>query len=184
MFRYVHFCIPAVALLVGAGLAAFGWRAGAAALAIIVELALPMLPQVRTAGGHGDDIRGADRIVAANVRPGDALLYLTFNEPIEMTYRYGLRHITNIVVGERRRIRPARSAARGPRCHWCDTASKSPRMWLVQLASSRYQTRRPPKILRYRGFREARTWHPTGVWLTLDVRVKGRCSSGREACSK
>ena len=40
-FRYIVFCIPAVALLIGAGLAAAGRVAGPVALALIVVLALP-----------------------------------------------------------------------------------------------------------------------------------------------
>ncbi len=40
-FRYIVFCIPAAALLIGAGLAAAGRVAGPVALALIVVLALP-----------------------------------------------------------------------------------------------------------------------------------------------
>ncbi len=40
-FLYVVFCLPAVALLAGAGLAALGWPVNTATLALIVALALP-----------------------------------------------------------------------------------------------------------------------------------------------
>ncbi len=176
VFRYVIFCAPAAALLLGAGLAALGWRAGTAALAIMAALALPSLLQVRTAGGHGDDIRGADRIVAMHRRPGDALIYMSINEPIEMAYPFGIGPIANVVLGEspngsgtlggtwaplpvvQRRIRTAR------------------RMWLVQLASGQdpEPAGQPPAILHNYGFRKVRTWHTTGVWLTLYVRRHDR----------
>ncbi len=171
VFRYVLFCIPAVALLVGAGLAALGWRAGTAALAIVVALALPTLLQVRTAGGHGDDIRGADRIVAANVRPGDAMLYQTINEPVEMAYPYGLQQLTNIVVGETPNLSATLGGTLAPHLLVQQRLQTARRIWLVQLTSSRYQTRQPLKILGHPEFKEARTWHTTGVWLTLYVRL-------------
>ena len=46
------------------------------------------------------------------------------------------------------------------------------RMWLVQLAYGLYQTSpgKPPAILHNLGFSKARTWHETGVWLTLSIR--------------
>ncbi|MGO8959250.1 MAG: glycosyltransferase family 39 protein [Streptosporangiaceae bacterium] len=172
VFRYVIFCMPAAALLAGAGLAAVGWRAGTAALAIIAVLAVPTLLQVRTAGGHGDDIRRIDRILAANVRPGDALLYLTFGEPIEMAYPYGLRQLKNVALG----APPSYSANLGGT--WAplpvvqQRIESASRMWLVQLAYGLYERSAAPtpKILRNLGFRKVRTWHTAGVWLTLYAR--------------
>jgi mannosyltransferase len=175
VFRYILFCAPAAALLVGAGLAALGWRAGAAALAVIAALALPMLLQMRTGGGHGDDIRRADRIVATNVRPGDALLYLTFSEPIEMAYPYGIRQLTNVVVSETPNLSGTLGGVWAPlqRVDWRVAAAH--RIWLVQLASGLYQKSpgQRPKILQSAGFKKARTWHTTGIWVTLYVRGKG-----------
>jgi mannosyltransferase len=175
VFRYILFCAPAAALLVGAGLAALGWRAGAAALAIIAALALPMLLQVRTAGGHGDDIRRADEIVAANVRPGDALLYLTFGEPIEWAYPYGLRQLTNVVVGDTPNLSGTLGGIWAPlqRVDWRVASAR--RIWLVQLASGLYRKSpgQRPKILQSADFAKARTWHTTGIWVTLYVRGKG-----------
>lgn len=45
-------------------------------------------------------------------------------------------------------------------------------MWLGQLAYGLYQASpgQPPRILHTLGFSKARTWHETGVWLTLYVR--------------
>jgi mannosyltransferase len=71
-FRYVVFCLPAVALLAGAGLAAVRpvIRAGAAAL--IIVLALPVQQGLRTGGGG---VRAASQALAAVQRPGDAVIF-------------------------------------------------------------------------------------------------------------
>ena len=172
VFRYVLFCAPAAALLAGAGLAALGWRAGAAALAVIAALGLPMLLHVRAAGGHGDDIRGADQIVAANTRPGDAMLYLTFGEPIQAAYPYGLAQLPDVAVGGTPNYSASLGGTWAPLPVVTSRIQAARRIWLVQLAYGLYQTSpgQPPKILQTAGFTKARTWHETGVWLTLYVR--------------
>ena len=172
VFRYVLFCAPAAALLVGAGLAALGWRAGTAALAVIAALGVPMLVHVRTAGGHGDDIRGADQVVAATMRPGDALLYLSFGEPIEMAYPYGLRKLVNVALGGTPNYSGNLGGTWAPLAVVTSRIEAARRMWLVQLAYGLYQTSpgKPPAILHNLGFSKARTWHETGVWLTLYIR--------------
>ena len=62
--RYVVFCLPALALLAGAGLAALGryWRI--AALSVLALLTLPMQQAIRQPAGHGDDIRAAASVAA------------------------------------------------------------------------------------------------------------------------
>jgi mannosyltransferase len=74
--RYLVFCAPAAAVLLGAGLTALGWIAGTAMLAIFATLAVPALLLLRTANGHGGaDIVAADQIIAMDRRPGDELVY-------------------------------------------------------------------------------------------------------------
>jgi mannosyltransferase len=174
VFRYVLFCAPAGALLAGAGLAALGWRAGPAALAVLAALALPMLLHVRAAGGHGDNIRGADQIVAASARPGDALIYLSFGEPIQMAYRYGLRQLPNVALGGTPNYSGNLGGTWAPLPVVTARIQAARRIWLVQLANGLYQThaRQPPAILQRLGFSKARTWRETGVWLTLYERHK------------
>jgi len=171
VFRYVIFCTPAAALLVGAALAALDWRAATAAFAIIAALALPTLLHVRTAGGHGDDIRQADRIVAANMRPGDALLYLTFGEPIERAYPYGIRQLRNVALGGTPNYSGTLGGTWAPLSVVRQRIESARRIWLVQLAYGLYQSSpsQPPMILQNLGFSKARTWHTTGIWLTLYV---------------
>ena len=68
--RYVLLCLPAIALLVGAALASLGWVAGTAGLVVLAVLGAPTQLQFRDRDGHGDNVRQADQIVAANRRRG------------------------------------------------------------------------------------------------------------------
>ncbi|SEG86036.1 mannosyltransferase [Thermomonospora echinospora] len=78
--RYVLFCLPALALLVGAGLA---WLGGvrrellAGALAVAVAAALPAHLAIREQGERNDDLRAAADVLREHARPGDAVLFLT-----------------------------------------------------------------------------------------------------------
>jgi mannosyltransferase len=73
--RYLTYCVPAVALLAGAGLAGMGWmgwanRAGA--LALVVALAWPEQQALRVQGGG---MQMVGQFLAAHERPGDAIVY-------------------------------------------------------------------------------------------------------------
>src|SRR5215831_11881530 len=74
VFRYVAFCLPAAALLIGAGLAALGepWRIGM--LAAIVLLGLAAQVAVRQPGPYAP-VKTASVFLAAHERPGDAVIY-------------------------------------------------------------------------------------------------------------
>jgi mannosyltransferase len=70
--RYVTFCLPAVALLAGAGLAALRWPVAPAALAVLLVMGLPLQLQLRVPHGV---IGQAARYLGAHERPGDAIVY-------------------------------------------------------------------------------------------------------------
>jgi mannosyltransferase len=95
--RYVLYCLPALALLVGAGLAALGRIAGLAALVTIALLGISSQLAVRSASGHGDNIRGADRIIAQHRQPGDAVIYVGKDANyFTAAYPYGLARLYNV----------------------------------------------------------------------------------------
>ena len=71
-FRYAVFCLPAVALLAGAGLATLGRPGRIAATGLIVSLALPAQLGLRV---PGSGVRAAAQVLAARARPGDAVIY-------------------------------------------------------------------------------------------------------------
>ena len=95
--RYVLYCLPALALLIGAGLAALGRIAGPAALVVIALLGLSGQLAVRAPAGHADNIRGADRIIAQHRQPGDAVIYVGLDANyFTAAYPYGLAQLDNI----------------------------------------------------------------------------------------
>jgi mannosyltransferase len=170
-FRYIMFCAPAVALLIGAGLAALGWRAGAAALAIITVLAVPAQLHVRSPVGHGDDIRQVDQIIADNMQPGDVLLYKTIGEPITAAYPYGLAQLRNAELAQT----PIQSGTLGgtwaPAPLVRDRVAGVSRVWFVRLVSAQRSSLGPPPApLGRLHFERIRTWHITGIWLSLYAR--------------
>ena len=117
--RYILYCLPAVALLAGAGLAALcqaigtgfgrapeaglavlGWATGAVALLVIALLGLSAQRAVRAPAGHGDNIRRADSILAGQRRPGDAVIYVGRDSHyFTAAYPYGLPQLDNIGQG-------------------------------------------------------------------------------------
>ena len=107
-FRYIVYCIPAAALLIGAALAVLGRYAGPVAPVVIVLGGLPSQLAERRADGHDVDIRRADHLVARQERPGDALLNIsdqagprkaTGERTLEGAYPYGLARLRDISAG-------------------------------------------------------------------------------------
>ena len=197
--RYVLYCLPAAALLAGAGLAALGqavtgraiaartaggqpgaswppgpdgppglgglgglgWATGAAALAVIVLLGFGAQVSERGPAGHNDNIRRADQIVAANMRPGDAVIYQT-QDNLWAAYPYGLARLADIAQYQS----PAQSGTLAgtilPAAVVRQRIASVPRLWVVEL---RHRTGVP--LLLGLGLRLAGTWHTAGFWLFL-----------------
>jgi mannosyltransferase len=178
--RYVLYCLPAVALLAGAGLAALGravgtglgraphpglaalgWATGGVALLVIALLGLGVQLSERSAGGHNDNIRGADQIVAANMRPGDAVIFQT-QDNLWAAYPYGMARLTNIAMYQT----PAQSGTLagttlpGPVVRQRIAATS--RLWVIEL---RHKTHVP--LLQGLGLRLAGSWHTAGLLLFL-----------------
>ncbi|MEV4002044.1 glycosyltransferase family 39 protein [Actinomadura sp. NPDC049753] len=84
-YRYTTYCLPAVALLVGAGLAGsltVARRPAARAVPVAAAAAVLVVPSLRVHGdirrqdSRLDDMRAAADAVRAHARPGDAIVYL------------------------------------------------------------------------------------------------------------
>jgi mannosyltransferase len=164
-FRYIEFCMPAAALLIGTGLAAAGRVAGPAGLALIVLLALPAQLGERGPSGHTDNIRGLDRIVARYERPGDAVLYpQAGSRTFAAAYPYGLIRLHDVMLGE--------SAARSGTIAGTDARAplvrarlgRVTRVWVIQ---SNTPSPGRPAELRGLPFPLVRTWQVTVSWLCL-----------------
>ena len=165
--RYVLLCLPAIALLAGAALSALGWVAGAAALLVIALLGLPTQRAVRGPDGHGDNVRQADKIVAANRLPGDAVLEFKA-ENFAQAYPYGIRDL--IPVAEARS--PVQSATLVgtflPDPVVRQRLTRVSRVWVVE-----YGHPAPLVILNGLHFRLIRAWRTSDIWLFLYAHPKG-----------
>jgi mannosyltransferase len=159
--RYVLLCIPAIALLAGAGIAALGWVAGTAALAVIAVLGVPTQLNVRTADGHGDNVRRADRIVANNRRPGDAVLEFKA-ENFAQAYPYGIGQLIPVAQAET----PIQSATLIgtflPDPVVRQRLTRVSRVWVIE-----YGHPTPLVILNGLHFRLVHAWRTSDIWLFL-----------------
>ncbi len=198
-FRYIVFCIPALALLAGAALTALsravgppalGWVVAAAALALIAGAGMPTQIGERGPAGRDYSIRGADQIVARSAHPGDALLNLSYwpmsqgggvERLLEAPYSFGLARLHDVSRG----AAPVPSASPGgtfaPEAVIRQRLATVTRLWV---ASWNYRqppgvaswSRTPEKYLHSLGFTRSRTWHLHRVWLWLYIRHPGATS--------
>lgn len=76
VFRYVFCCVPAAALLAGAGLAALPPGLGAAVLTAWLGLSVPGHFATRGPDGRQDDPRPIMALLAAEAKPGDGVLFV------------------------------------------------------------------------------------------------------------
>jgi mannosyltransferase len=170
-FRYIVYCIPAAALLIGAALAALGRYAGPVALVVIVLGGLPSQLAERRADGHDVGIRRADHLVARQERPGDALLNIsaqtgprkgTGERTLEGAYPYGLARLRDISAG----ASPQQSATLGGTYASAAVIRQRlthvTRLWVVE-----WTTPKPVPVLDGLGFRLIHSWDVTDLWLRL-----------------
>jgi mannosyltransferase len=165
--RYVLFCLPAVAVLAGAGLAALGWRTGLVALAVVVGIAVPGQLNARRPAAHGDNIRQADRIIAEHRRPGDAVLYTGRDARyMAAAYPFGLPELRNVAL---KRTKNASATLAGTYLHGPHLRHRLmtsvQRLWVVSVGASRQHLR----IMAGLGYRLVRVYQTSDLWLSLYV---------------
>jgi len=166
LFRYVLFCIPAVALLVGATVASLGRPAGAVALAVIVLLGLSMQVSSRQELGHGDDIRGADRVITALRQPGDGVYWAQDGmRTAAVAYPYGLAQLRDVARGRTatQEDQLFGSNVTGPRLR--QRLRTARRLWVLEIHHDS-----PVPLLRQLGFRRTGTWPEGDLLLSLYTR--------------
>jgi mannosyltransferase len=177
-FRYIVFCIPAAALLIGPAMVALGRYAGPAALIALLVIGLPTQVFQRSAVGHGINIRQVDRIVARHREPGDALLNVssrrgadkgTGEHTMEAAYPYGLARLRDISTGQSPQQSGTLGGTYAPTPVIRARAATVRRIWVVEWMSPR-----PVVLLDGLGFRLVRRWDIQGLWLRLYVREATR----------
>ncbi|HEY2126608.1 MAG TPA: glycosyltransferase family 39 protein [Streptosporangiaceae bacterium] len=165
-FRYIVFCEPAVALLIGAGLAALGRVAGPIALALIVLAGLPAQLGERGPAGHSDNIRAMDQIIAQQARPGDAVLYpqgpgMT---SFAAAYPYGLARLRNLTAGQSPAQAGTISGSNAPLRVVRSRLGRVGRVWVAE-ADAPLPGR--PLVLRGEPFQLIHRWQVSDIWLWL-----------------
>lgn len=162
-FRYILISMPAMALLVGAGLSALRKIAGMAALAVLALTAIPGLVAVRGPAAHYENIRWLDQIIAAREQPYDAVLYSWPGwRQAAAAYSYGLARLNDIALAE--------SPEKAENLLGADLSNgvvtsrlrTVRRLWLVEMNPSR-----PDPLLAGHAFRLVQTWQVADVWLRL-----------------
>ena len=112
-FRYLVYCLPALALLTAAGLAAVtrlamltplgkaAWLPAALIVVLLVALVLGPQRLMRLPSALPDNLRRVAAIVAAYGRPGDAVLYLPANRrAYSLAYPAPFRRLRDIALAE------------------------------------------------------------------------------------
>jgi mannosyltransferase len=76
VFRYVLYSLPALALLVAAGLDRLRWWLHVPLVIVLIAATVPMQHQVRSTRIGANDLRGEAAYIDANKRHGDGIVYL------------------------------------------------------------------------------------------------------------
>jgi mannosyltransferase len=193
--RYVLFCVPALALLMGSGLDALATQAsvwlgsrrsaGAGAgrpddggqarrrepavvvtgLVIVMLLGLSQQFAYRAAGGHGDDIRQAARMLASNEHPGDAVLYShPWWRQFGAAYPYGFDRLRDVSLAESPIKADNLDGTDLPLSRVRDNLSTVTRVWVVEA-----QTR--PGYFFHLSLLNGGGWTLVHKWSITDIRL-------------
>jgi hypothetical protein len=129
---------------------------------VVAVLGVPAQLQVRGPNGHGDNVRRADRIVARNMRPGDAVLEFKA-ENFAQAYPYGIRQLIPIAQAKT----PIQSATLVgtflPDPVVRQRLTRVSRVWVVEYG--RHPT--PLVILSGLHFTLVQAWRTSDIWLYL-----------------
>jgi mannosyltransferase len=195
--RYVNFCVPAVALLVAAGLGWLarqvariplasrwpGWPAAAWLPSMIVVLALAVMvagPQqrARLTGARADNLRSVAAIVSAHERPGDAVFYGSAEARLlSFAYPAPYLRLRDIALAGPVAASVTLTGVEVPPATLRSRFAGVTRVWLVTWASA--STGGPAgstgreELTLLKGMRLAQHWHVRTVVVDLYVRTGG-----------
>jgi mannosyltransferase len=167
-FRYILFCIPAIVLIVGAGLAAAGRVIGTAALVLAVVLSAHAQLGIRTAAGHGDDIRAANQVLIEKMHPGDAVYYPNVNaDTFGAAYPGGFARLRDIAIGQSAASSGTLAGTNVSPAVIRQRLAHVSRLWVVQINEREH-------VLALRGthLKRIHTWRRSDIWLQLYVSGK------------
>jgi mannosyltransferase len=190
-FRYVVFCLPAVALLAADGLSrlagftarhvpasagpAAAWLPSLALAALLVVAVSPAQRAVRLPWSRVDNLRRASAIIGARARAGDAVLYVDANaRAVSLGYPAPFRRLADIALA---RSPVATATLLGTEVGPAVLASRFAtvaRVWVIGVSGARLP---PPenatdrrKLALISRLREADSWRANSDLLSLYVR--------------
>lgn len=178
--RYILICMPALALLGGAGAASYGRVAGVIALGAVLLAGAPTQLQQRAYDGHYDNIKALDYIVNKYSKPGDYVLYTNPNaESFGAAYSYGLGKLPNIAQAKAAIPSGTLAGTMAPARTVRNRLGHARRVWVVEINSFDPE----PQLLGLNGLPVSATpimnevglslttvWHEHGDYLLLFTR--------------
>ncbi len=179
--RYILMCVPAGALLGGMAIVALGRVAGPVALVLVLLAGFTVQVTQREPFGHYDNIRALDRIVAANAKPGDVVLYTNPNAySFGAAYNYGLRKLPNISTKQAAIPSGTLGGTAVPLSVLRSRLSTARRVWVVEINHCVSN----PATLTLAGVQQkpaiaglplafTKVWHERGDWLLLYTHGSG-----------
>ena len=174
-FRYIMFCTPAVALILGAALAALARLRPAAlgpVLAGVVLLAVAALglnAQIaeRKPAGHKDDLRRVDLLIGHLRLPGDVVYYTNTNsESFPWAYPYGLIKIPNVELARQPIASGTLAGTNAPRVVVRQRLAHVDRVWVVNMNTNHIAV----PVLYGLHFHRVRTYRVSDIWLRLYIK--------------
>jgi mannosyltransferase len=167
--RYITYCLPAVALLAGCGLAALRQPVRAGALALVVALAAPPQLALRTPDGG---IRAAAQFLSSHEQPGDAIIYPeSLIPPWDLAYPGGFARLRDLSLWQTAAAAGRLYATTVPRPVLQRREQTARRIWAVQMGPGG-----DPAAYLAPGFRLAHEWTLRGyltIWLYTKARPVG-----------
>jgi mannosyltransferase len=161
--RYVTFCVPAAALMAGAGLAAFRLPARAAAAALLTVLVAPAQLALRVPGGG---MQAVAQFLGARERPGDAIVYPQGSvPPWYLAYPGGFGRLRDLSLSQAPAAAGRLYGSTVPQRVLFQRERGACRIWLVLTQGSR-----DPAAYLAPGFGLAHEWTPGGQVVLLYTR--------------
>jgi mannosyltransferase len=158
--RYLTYCLPAVALLAGAGLASMRLPKRAAVLALVVALVAPAQLAVRAPGGG---MQMVAQFLSAHRRPGDAIVYPEASiPPWYLAYPQGFAQLRDLSMAETPAASGRLFGEAVPQSVLKKREESVHRIWIVPVTNGQN-----PAAYLAPGFRLAHEWKLRGYQVVL-----------------
>jgi mannosyltransferase len=158
--RYLTYCLPAVALLAGAGLASMRLPKRAGVLALVVALVAPAQLTMRAPGGG---MQMVAQFLSAHRRPGDAIVYPEASiPPWYLAYPQGFAQLRDLSMAETPAAAGRLFGETVPQSVLKEREESVHRIWIVPVTNGQN-----PAAYLAPGFRLAHEWKLRGYQVVL-----------------